>query len=48
MCAFFGAKTHVVWGKEVREDREFRGKVAKGLYFFAVDNAQVPLSQRGI
>ena len=27
MCAFFGAKTHVVRGREIREDREVRENV---------------------
>ena len=24
LCAFFGAKTHVVCGREIREDKEIR------------------------
>jgi hypothetical protein len=44
LCAFFGAKTHVVWGREireVREIREFREGVLGGQSCFSAPEAQL-------
>ena len=52
LCAFFGAKTHVVWGRkirEIREDREYRevrenvDMEGKASFFFAIG-----IKKRGI
>ena len=33
LCAFFGAKTHVVWGREIREFREIKeGREIREVY----------------
>lgn len=47
LCGFFGAKTHVVWSKEFREDKEFREKVAKGLFFLPKATPKSPFRKGG-